>query len=92
MKEAYRDVNDTPDTTLAVLLEDLADVFMLREVCLEDINLGAVLVLGGGIRREIVACKLRDPVKGFGTGVVIVVNRDDLVATSLLQGIDDVRA
>ena len=88
----HRDVDDSPNTTLAILLEHLADVLMLGEVCLEDINLGAVLVLGGGIRGEGVACKVRDAVKGLGTGIVVVVNRDDLVATSLLQGIDDVRA
>lgn len=89
---AYRNMDDTPDSTLAVLLEHLADILVLGEVRLVDINLSTVLVLGGGIRGEFAACEVCDTVEGLGAGVVVVINGDDLVATSLLQGIDDVGA
>ena len=45
VKEAYRDVNNTPDATLAVLLEDFADLVALGEVDGEGVDLCAVLVL-----------------------------------------------
>lgn len=92
MKEAYRDVNDTPDTTLAVLLEDFADLVALGEVDGEGVDLCAVLVLFCGIGREVVARDLSNTLEGLGTGVVVVIDRDDLVPPRLLEREDDVRA
>ena len=92
MKKAYRDVNDTPDATLAVLLEDFADLVALGEVDGEGVDLCAVLVLFCGIGREVVARDLSNTLEGLGTGVVVVIDRDDLVPPRLLEREDDVRA
>ena len=51
MRRTHRDVDDTPDSTLSILLEHLADLVALREVSRERVDLRAVLVLLGRVGR-----------------------------------------
>lgn len=88
----YRDVNDTPDAALAVLLKDSADVLGIDEVDCELIDLSRVLVLLGRIGGEGIARDLGQAVVDLGVRVVEVIDRYDLEATGLLQDMDDMRA
>ena len=88
----HRDVDDTPNTALAILFKYFADVMRIREVARVRIDLCAVPVLLRGIGREATLRDLRNTGKGFGVGVVMVVDGDDLEAAGLEQGVHDVRS
>ena len=90
--QTYSDVDNAPDTALAILRKDGADLVRLGEVRGVCVDLGTVLVLLGRVGGEGLARELGDALKGLGRGVVVVVDRDDLVPPRLLKGEDDVRA
>ena len=90
--DTHGDVHDTPDAALAILLKDGAYLVALREVACVAINLGAVLVLLGGICWQRIPNELRDAREGLWVRVVEVVDGNDFVPARALEGIDDVGA
>ncbi len=85
-------MNDAPDPALSVLLEHFPDLVALGQVNGKDVNLRAVLVLLGRVRGESITRELGDTLESLWRGVVVVVDRDDLVPPRLLESVDDVRA
>ena len=84
-------VNDTPDSTLAIAFENALDLLRTGQVALECIDFCALLVC---LRRVFGKCILRnlcDTSERRGEGVVMVVDRDDFVSSSLLKSVDDMR-
>ena len=88
--DTHGDVYDTPDASLAVLLEHGSYLVAVRQVACEGVDLGAVLVLLGRICGQGTARQLGDAVERPRVCVVEVVDGDDFVATCGLQGVDDV--
>lgn len=88
----HRDVDDTPNLALPVLCENSPDIVGLREVGLEGIYLCALELEVCGVRGKLALGQLGDADESLGFGIVVVVNRDDLVAPGLLQGVDDMGA
>lgn len=85
----YRNVDHTPDGTLAVCLKYFPNLIRLCEVTREGVNFCAILVLGGGVGREVVTCDLSHSEQRFGCRVVMVVQGDDLEPACLLETVDD---
>lgn len=86
----YSHMDNTPDTALAIALEDVAHLVSLGEVAGEDVDDGAFPVLLGRVRREDVARELGHTLERGGVGVVVIVDGDDLVPAGLEQLEDDV--
>ena len=88
----HRNVNDTPDTTFAVPLEDGTDVLGIDEVNLVSIDHGRFLILFRRIGRQSIARNLAQTIVDSRVRVVEVIDRDNFETTSLLKDMDDVRA
>lgn len=82
-------MNDALDPAISILLEHLPDLIALGQVNSKDLDLAAVLTLLGRVRRKSIPC---DTLESLWRGVVVVVDRDDLVPPRLLESVDDVRA
>lgn len=82
----YRDMNNPPDAAFPKLVEYGANFFFICEVGSICLDLGRVTVLLRGICRESIASNLRNPRESRGEGVVVVVDREDLVPTGERKG------
>lgn len=89
---AYCNVDDTPECTVAIALEDGADLVFAREVAADGLDLGALDILLGRILGQGLAGELRDADESLWERVAVVVERDDAVPPCLEQRVDHVRA
>ena len=83
-------MDDTPDPAFSVLFKHSSNLLRPREIALVGIYLGALKFPLSGVGWKLAPRQLGDTVKGFGPGVVVVVDRDDLVLPGFLQHVDDV--
>lgn len=88
----HRDVNDSPDATLAIFLKHGPDLLRVGEIDVVRIDLGRILVLLGSVLWKSVTGDLSQAGQGFGIGVVIIVDADYFVPSRGLEGVYDVRA
>lgn len=88
----YSDVHNSPYPALAVLFEHCANFVPSCQINLMALDLGCFYVAFGCIRGQLAARQSRYPRQRVGVRVVTIVERDDLVASSFLQGVYYVRA
>jgi hypothetical protein len=88
----HGDMNHAPDATLAICLEDLADIVWVCQVPLEDIDLCAVLVCLRCICGQGILGDLDKPLECSRKRVVVVVDTNDLVPPCSLECVNSMGA
>lgn len=83
-------MDDTPDSAFSILFKHSSNFLRPREIALVGIYPDALELPLSGVGWKLAPRQLGDSVKGFGPGVVVVVDRDDFVLPGLLQHVDDV--
>ena len=85
-------MDDTPDATSAIFLENSSDLVGTRQVAFDGVDLCALFIRVRRVLRQCSVCELRDTPQRGRMRIMVVVNRDHLVSSRLLQGKDDMGA